>query len=487
MKRPSKSSFLQSFEFSEGLFCFKIKGPWIPLFLNIFLFLSCGYHPRSGVGSSLQFGIKSPYTTSKTNEIFVKGAKNLKIKIENLGESFTSSVPLQELVPAPEQISLSYHKKTKYSAMVSIYSDDGELLAKDKIQWTHDDIVPPKPIVGFSERATNDPNIILLFASNRGPLTKKAWISGDLGGEFPKDGSLYDIPKDGRLPLSVSENPGLKVLTIKLHNEFGLESEPVTINILHKTSQPNACDALVAATLIAQNRVRIKLLGNDTEKLFFGVQGDTGEFTNFKTFISGQIHEIPLLPGYGEKKITVLIRDEAENYCLKKDFLLTVNKDAVESWLTIDSDPAFTTQKQLSLELKVNEFPDSPLEMLLLGHIEESEKNWRPYEPKILTTLSDGVGEKVIEAFVRPIGAQKIRYRATTRVLYSPTAYRKYTPKGILLVFSEFSRIAGIGIKGCQEGGSHLKPQATLLCSPNGEELSVTYFFDNNTSTEIKL
>jgi hypothetical protein len=457
------------------------------LFCQFLLLSHCGHPPPSGDGTNIQFGVKFPYTASGTNEIYVNGPDSLKITLENIGEPFSSSVPFQELVSAPEQITLNFRKKTKYNALISIFADDGALLAKDKIQWIHDDIIPPKPIVSFSENATNDPNVLLLFASNRGPLTNQVWISGDLGGKFPPEGAFYDLPLDGRLPIVVSEGQGWKELHIHLRNEFGKESEPVSIKIFHKTSKPDACDALIAASVVSQNVARIKLIGNDSESVFFGVQGDTADYTSFKQFVSGEIHDVALSAGHGEKKITVLMRDEAENYCLRKNFQLTVAKNTAESWLTIKNDLAFTDQRKIELNLKVNDFADSPLEMRLFGHVIETEKHWQPFDPNITATLTEGGGEKVIEAFVRPIGAQKIRYRSSTRILMSPRVYRRNTAQGIFLIFNEFSRISGIAIKGCLDQSSRLKPQSNLLCIPTGEDISITYFFDNNTQTEIKI
>ena len=455
--------------------------------LVIISLLACGHQKPWETAPQIFVGIKSPYTAEQTNEIFVRGASALKLRLKNLGEPFDASIPAQTLVAAPSLITVSYQRRALYAAQISLFSDDGVLLAEEKISWTHDHVMPPDPIVGFAEKATNDPQIILLFATNRGPLTNKAWISGDLDSAFSPEGSLYDIPADSRLPLTLSPGDGWKNLTIALRNDFGLESGAQNIRILQKTHAPRDCDAAIASSLVTHSLVRLKLMAKDTEPSYFGVQGDTRDPMTFKNFFPGDIVDVPLTEGNGDKKVTVFIRDSAENYCLRKNFQIVVNPHAPNSSLIPAENVAFTMNQTLNLRLSVPDFPEANLEMMLAGAVDDAVKKWQPYSSQFRVELTPGPGEKTIEAYVRPIRSKNPRYKAQTRVFLKPFFFKRKTSQGIFLSLAYFSRITSVDIRGCLEFPLPIKPISLIPCTPNGQDLIVTYSFDNNTTTAIKI
>lgn len=445
--------------------------------------LGCGGGKKTAA-PQLEFKILHPYTAQETNSIVIPGASaaKLSVKLDNLGEPFQSTIPFGQITPAPDSIEVHYQKKTNYQVMVSIFADDGALLAAGPLAWTHDFVVPPKPIVAFAKEAISDPNTLLLFASNHGPLTREVWVSGDLGGPYPREGSFLEFPADGRLPIALSPGDGVKQVSVKTRNAFGIESETVTVKTLLKTEKPLNCDALVASTLIPTERLRLKLLGQDSQPLFFGVQGDTADPISFVPFSPGQIHEIKLSDGAGEKKITVLVRDPADNFCLRKNMVLSVDPNAKEASLRVAGNPAFTLESEVDLELNINDFPDAPLEMSLSGALANRQTQWQPFQPKFKTILSPGEGEKVVTVNVRSLGENKVKFSAQTAIFYRPYVYLKQGLQGKTLVLSDFFRIVSLDITGCAEGGPGLKPVLNLTCTPQGQPISVTYRFDDETT-----
>jgi hypothetical protein len=454
--------------------------------LIVALLTACSDANKKQEAAPLSFLMKNPYTSEQINTLLIPGATaaNLKVKIDNLGEPFEATIPLGEIFLAPDAVDLSYRKKTSYKIMVSIYADDGALLASAPLSWVYDFVVPPKPIVGFSKVAAFDQNALLLFASNRGPLTRHAWVAGDLGGKFPREGDYFEIPSDGRLPIVLSGGDGNKEITVKYRNAFGLESEGVSVQIYLKTEKPSGCDALVAATLVKTPLIRLKLLGTDPKPLFFGVQGDTAETIVFKKFSFNEVHEVELTPGDGPKKVTVLIRDEAENFCLRKNFVLTVDPSVKESSVQITGNPPFTEAREVELNISANDFPDTPFEMLIAGALEDRQSLWQPFQPKFKATLSAGEGEKVIQVFLRTPGSSQIRYASETSTFYNPFVYLKQGSQGKTLILSDYARIVAIDVTGCAEGGVGLKPVSSMPCTPVGSEVKVTYHFDDGSKLD---
>jgi hypothetical protein len=284
------------------------------------------------------------------------------------------------------------------------------------------------------------------------------------------------------LPITLSPGDGVKQVVVKTRNAFGIESEAVTVKTLLKTEKPQSCDALVASTLIPNDQLRLKLIGQDSQPLFFGVHGDTADPISFVPFTSGQIHAIPLSEGAGEKKITVLIRDSADNFCLRKNLVLSVDPNATEATLKVAGNPAFTLEPEVDFELSVNDFPDAPLEMSLSGALANRQTLWQPFQPKFKTALSAGEGEKVVTVSVRTLGETKVKFSAQTAIFYRPYVYLKQGLQGKNLVLSDFFRIVSLDITGCAEGGLGLKPVLSLPCTPVGPPITVTYRFDDETS-----
>lgn len=439
----------------------------------------------------VDYFIEKEATGSKENRLlFYASDPSLMVEISG-PDNLSADVPFNELVPMMQEVNFSYDMETDYDVRLRIYLPDGTLYQEDLLSWTHSTSLPPQPVVGFREVATNDENVIVLVSSSRGKSTTDLWIEGDLADdEFP-NGSWREIPPTGMIPLRVNDGDGVKRFTVKTRNLYQNESEPIEISVIRKSAEPAFCTLYTEATKTNTPYIRVGFEAEDTYDLQYRVYGHTYNDSKFHEFNGFEVVDVELIPIEGEREVTFQIRDIAENYCLKEK--ITFVYDPVYNPASIELDsltPYFSNTETVNIKLRYDALPEDNIEMYLYGNIEGNNvETWIPFSETAAVKLKAYEGYRFIRVKFRE---NDIVTAAELVGLYlRPNIYINGTGASRTIRASDVPGLETINILGCQENLNNLVIDdingGLFSCTkdPGFTSATIEYFFDDGTSTTV--
>ncbi len=393
-----------------------------------------------------------------------------------------SDISLDTVLPIKEETEFQFKEEGEYSIAVQIYLPDGTFYLEKNLTWIYDSGLTMTPIVGFNESATNDENVSLLVAGSKSPNTVEIWVEGDLHSEEAPEGSWREIPSTNVIPLRVSQGDGFKNFKVKTRNKAKVESEVINLSLLRKGKSPEECYSFIPS--ITKSRfLKFEISANDSRQLYYRVFGDINNDFQFHEFSGSEQVDLELTEGFGEKKVTIQIRDEAENYCLKDVYEILYDSNYIPGKVTIKDDPIWTDDPQVVINIQQDHLPSDELEMYVFGDIESSEytDQWLPYsEADIPLVLSPRDGHRWIRAKFRKNGVELPM--AWDGVYLKPFIHLRDVAGELQVSTSNIIAMDDMSITGCLESYDHIPYSAIITCSPTGTTVEVEYFLQNGTS-----
>jgi hypothetical protein len=434
-----------------------------------------------------RYFIESQYTSQVENTLVIEGAGASALSFKLSGRGFTAEIPLDKEVPVRPRTKIQYTEIGDYIVNIQFYKSDGTPLLQDSLKWSFSLESPDNPIVGFGSSATNTSRIALLVSESRDPLTNEIWIEGDLSNEENPKGSWRSIPDTSKVPVRLTEEDGVKTLRVKLRNDYKNETELKTIQIRKKTTAPTECEVKVRGSGSQNRYFEISLSAVNDGPLYYRVIGDVSELAPFKEF-NGTGERIPIImtPGEGAKSLTILIRDEAENFCPRKDIVVNSDPDYEGEGIRIKNDLVWTDNDQITVLPWVDGFEDDKVEMYVYGNVVDDDNTfqWIPYKDELDVTLLPVDGTRWVRVQYR-INDDLTTARATPIYLKPFVAIQNGTDTPYKILASNIIQLSHLTITGCSQPYNQVPYAASYKCTPNAAAATIVYTLkDGSTITK---
>lgn len=460
---------------------------WI---LTVFAWLlaACGNN-KIDVSAIPQFRyyVESKYTSQLENTLVIEGTGVEQLTFKLSGRGFSADVPLETEVPVKPRTKLQYAEVGDYVVNIQFFKSDGTPLLQDSLKWSFSLESPDNPIVGFASNATNDSRVVLLVSESRDPLTNEIWIEGDLSIEENPKGAWRTIPEFSKVPIRLTEEDGMKTLRVKLRNDFKNETEMKTIQIRKKTTAPTNCNVVVRGAGSQNRYFEVALSAENDGPVFYRIFGDVSDPQVFNEFVgTGTRVPIRLTSGTGVKNLTVQIRDEAENFCLRKDIKVTSDPTYVGEGLRIKDDKVWTDSNVVTVLPWTDGFADDVVEMYIHGDIADDDNTfqWIPFKTELDVTLQPTDGTRWVRVQYR-INGNLTSFRATSVHLKPQLWILNGTDTPYKIVASDIIQLNHLTLTGCVEAYNQVAFAASYKCTPNAAAATIVYTLkDGSTITK---
>ena len=450
--------------------------------LVVCLFCACGKKGDDS-GTFFTYKLDRSETALFENALLLEFPDGDGYQIKILGEGFSADVNFDEFFPTRHRVGLAYKGYDKYALHLFVNQKDGTPILQDTLTWIADRVVPPEPVVSFSEAGTSDTSLALLIATNRGPSTNELWVQGDLATAFHPEGSWYPIPKTSRIPIQVSSSDGLKTLKVKYRNSYGVESVVSQIQIVKKGTPPTACTATPISMTTFNNSIKFRFSSVDSTESIVRFLGDVDNGEKITRFTGSGIESIPLSPGAGKKVFSVTMHDIAENYCFRKDFTIMVDSAYKPGFVAIKDNPVLVDDNAIIVQGGYEHFADEVLEMFVSGGVvnDERTQKWLPFAAEFPVTLTPTDGTRIVYVQFR-IG-EFLSPRIGAGTYLKPFIKLAGSAPTYNLAVSNIPNVKGINIEGCSQNYSSIQFFDTLPCTPASAILTATYIFQDGSRT----
>ena len=396
-----------------------------------------------------------------------------------------SEVALDAVHPIQERTQFSFEEEGDYGISVKVFLSDGTYYTSKELDWTYDTSLSMAPVVGFDEAATNDENLSLLVSSSNGDSAVELWIEGDLHPDENPEGSWIVIPHTNVIPVRISEGDGFKKFTVKTRNKALAESEELSLSVLRKEKGPDGCASFVA-NITKTRYMQFEVTGIDDRKLFYRVFGDIENDFEFHEFTGSEQVDLELTQGFGNKNLTIQIRDEAENYCLKDQYEILYDPDYADGIVELKGDPIWTDDLNVTLNASLDHLPSDVIEMYVFGDIENSEYTnlWIPYnDGDIPIVLDDSDGHKWVRVKFKKNDVELPM--AWDGVYYNPFVSLRRSSGTLIVTTSNILGLESMTVRGCSETADSLTEilyQSVITCTETGSTVDVDYFLSDGTT-----
>lgn len=449
----------------------------------LFLGTACGDKIDVSQLPPLRYYLESPFVGETENKLIIEGEALQSLYFKLNGVGFTAEVPLNTEVPVRSETKLTFLEVGNYSLELTFYKPDGTPLFKDNLTWAYSLESPSDPIVGFSETATNDIHTLLLVAESRDPGTNEIWIEGDIAKDESPEGKWRTIPPTSKIPLKLSEADGLKTVRVRLRNEYRNPTAEKVLQIRKKTAPPASCTATVIGSGIASRYLPIKVSGENEGSLYYRVFGDLEGASNFQKFEGSMRTEVFLSRGTGVKKLSIQIKDEAENYCFRQEFSVNYDTSYKAESIAVKDQLIWSDDPEITVLPRVDHLPGDKVEMYLHGDIESgaSSFQWIPYSEEAVVRLSPINGHRWVRVQFR-INDQESNFR------YAPIYLKPFLIAQALgggtykLTPSDILGLDKLSITGCVETYMNVAYQSQFSCQALASEISIRYDLSDGTS-----
>lgn len=460
---------------------------WI-LAVLAWLLSACGNN-KIDVSAIPQFRyyVESKYTAQLENTLVIEGQGIELLTYKLSGRGFIADIPLDTEVPVKPRTSLQYTEVGDYVVNIQFFKSDGTPLLQDSLKWSFSLESPDNPIVGFTSNATQDARVVLLVSESRDPLTNEIWIEGDLSIEENPKGAWRTIPESSKVPIHLTEDDGIKTLRVKLRNDFKNETELKTIQIRKKTTAPANCRVEVRGAGSQNRYFEVMVFAENDGPVFYRVYGDVSDPTEFSEFVgSGTRVPIKMTSGAGTKNLTVQIRDEAENYCLRQDITVESDPAYVGEGLRIKDDKVWSDSNVITVLPWKDGFADDQVEMYIHGDIIDDDNTfqWIPYKPELVVNLQPTDGTRWVRVQYR-VNGNLTSFRATSVYLKPFVLIQNGTDTPYKILPSDIIQLNYLTLTGCSETYNQVPYAASYKCTPNASAATIVYTLkDGSTITK---
>ena len=446
-----------------------------------FSFLSCGEQSISTTGlQPILFKLEKPGTNNGKNAILfeVLGENNYEVMLS--GEGFTASSGFEEFVPLPDRLDFSILSRRKVLLSLDIRYSDGTPFLSEEFEVEYSLEKPRNAVLSLSESATND-DVVFLLIANKDKNTKEVWVEGDLSDPTSQAGKWLPFDRSSKVTLNLKPGDGIKRIKTKVRNIFGTETELTELSVLKKSKGPENCSVQAISNKSQVDLTRLKLSAQNEGPLYYRVIGDVASNMDFVKFTGSVKTNIKLTKGEGKKKLTVMVRDEAENYCPRKNLEITVDPNHQPINIRLAGEPYYTLDPTVTVIPYFEAFSDEPVEMLLEGGIVESENSfqWIPMG-SVDVTLEEPAGNRFVYVTYRDLNGVESP-RISVPIYYKPILEFRGTAAPYYLGLSNMVGLSSLKIEGCQEGYASIEFSRNIACTPNSSTVRVTYQFENGT------
>lgn len=448
--------------------------------------LACCGQNKIEVSSLPQFRyyIESKLTGRLENTLIIEGGNTEQLKFMLSGTGFSADVPLNEELSLKPRVQLRYKELGDYSAKIHFFKADGTPLLQDTLKWSYSLSKPENPIAGFSSSAGHEFRVVLLVAESRDPGTNEIWVEGDLAADDLPRGSWREIPPSSKVPLHLSEGDGLKQIKFKLRNAYKNETEFKSAEILIKTEGPSNCQLETSGKGTVNRFFELKLSADNEGPVFYRVFGDLEEPMDFQKFTAKSMRvPLKLSKGAGEKKLTVQIRDEAENYCLREDLKIVSDPNYVSEGIQVKDKQSWSESSQVNLEAWTDHFSDDSIEMYVHGDIiaDDNSFRWIPFKPDLSVQLQESDGNRWVRIQFR-INGQTSNFRYTPIYLRPSLRVQTGSESPYTLVPANFVNLKSLTLTGCREAYQDVAYAPSFKCNPIAQVASIVYKLSDGSS-----
>jgi len=442
------------------------------------LLTACGNN-KIDVSAIPQFRyfIESKYTAQIENTLVIEGEGSEQLTFKLSGHGFTAAIPLNTEVPVQARTKLTYTEVGDYVVNIQFFKSDGTPLLQDSLKWSFSLESPDNPIVGFASNATNDARVVLLVSESRDPLTNEIWIEGDLSVEENPKGAWRNIPTFSKVPIRLTEADGIKTLRVKLRNDFKNETELKTIQIRKKSTVPTNCRVEVRGAGSMNSYFEVMVYAENDGPVYYRVFGDVIDPNVFREFTAtGTRVPIKLTTGAGIKNLTVQIRDEAENYCLREEITVNSSPSYVGEGLRIKDDKAWSDSNIVTVLPWIDGFADDVVEMYIHGDIVDDENTfqWMPFKSELDVNLQPSDGTRWVRVQYR-INGDLTSFRATSVYLKPYVLIQNGTDTPYKILASDIIQLDHLTLTGCVEAYNQVALAASYKCTPAAAAATIVY------------
>lgn len=435
-------------------------------FVLLFLLaIACGKDGDNSTGR-VKYYLERAASSTVTNALLLEADGDFKPNFSIRGKGFTAEVPEGLSQPFQDRIALTAETFGEVGVELTLYQENGKPYLTDTIAWKSSGEVPPKPEPYFSELATADAYVYLVFPNKllRGKNTTEVHVEGDLA-ETP-EGAYFEIPSDDQVLVKLSEGDGMKTLRVKYRNIFGAHSEEVSLAIERKSVGPQNCRAIPVASKTATGSIRTRIQADNVGPLYYKVTGDVALEKDYFEFVDRTEDYIALKGTVGIKHITVKIHDEAGNACADIPLTIDYDRSYVPGKVTIEDDRLWTDSSQVVILPRFDQLEGDEIEMFVSGTVTPGAQalQWIAYAERVTIDLSPTSGTRhVIVQFRR---GETVLLEVTTSIFLKPYALLQGTGPGYQIMPGNILSALSLTIAGCQETYTNVPYQEIFPCTP---------------------
>lgn len=430
--------------------------------LTLLAAFACGKDGDNNTGN-VKYFLERAASSTVNNVLLLEVDGEFKPAFSIKGQGFTAEVPAETPQAFQSRIALTAETFGEVGIELTLYQENGKPFLTDVIPWKSSGEVPPLPEPYFSERASADAYVYLIFPSKllRGKNTSEVFVAGDVD---PAEGSYFLIPSDDQVLIKLSEGDGLKTLRVKYRNIFGAHSDEVTLGIERKSVGPQNCKALPIATRTATGSIRTRIQADNLGPLFYKVTGDVALERDYLEFSDSIEEYIGLYGGVGTKRIVVKIKDEAGNFCPDLPLTIEYDKSYVPGSVTIEGKLLWTDDPLIKVIPKFDQLEGDAVEMFVMGTVVPGAQThqWIPYSELATVELTPTSGTRHIVVQFRR--GSTVLMEVTTSIFLRPYAILQGAGPAYQLLPGNILSATSLSISGCQEVYTDVPYQASFPC-----------------------
>lgn len=446
--------------------------------------MACGQEGQTNTGS-VKYYLEQAASSTTSNALILEVGGEFKPNFSIEGEGFTSVFERGIQIPFQQRIPLTAETFGEVQIKLTLFQENGKAYLSDTISWKSSGEVPPTPDPYFSEIATADPFVYLVFPNVllRGRNTKEVWIEGDLL-EFP-EGSYFNIPNDDQLLVKLSASDGIKTIRVKYRNIFGAHSELVPLQIELKSVGPANCKATPIASKTATGSIRTRIEATNSGTLYYKVTGDVSVEHDYLAFDASVEETIVLRAGEGNKRLTVKIKDAAGNACPDIPLTIQYDKNYVPGKLLFENDLLWVDTPHIVILPQYDQFSGDNIEMFVSGGVVPSASTyqWIPYVDRLPVELTPTNGTRHVLVNFRKAGIPMLE--VTNSIFLRPYVLVQGSGPQYNIIPGNILSSNDLTIHGCSQSFENVPYQEMFPCTPvqNGSfTISVDYHLKDGTT-----
>lgn len=456
--------------------------------LSLPLLLSCGSSEPEDedLDTTIHYYLDRTGTGLKENFLIIESDAAVGYKYRIEGEGFEASVPKGTILTVEQRTRLSYSSEGTYTLKITIFHKDESILLTDSLSWEYNTEQPAEVVVSFDKAATNTETVQLFVASNRADNVNHIHIVGDVHADQKTEDNWYELPKHGLFNLKLTDGDGLKSFAVKLRNEYYNETKVTDLEVIKKTTKPEACQAIPISPYSANDQIEFYIAAEDPYPLSYMISGEGTKGHGFREFSESVTPFITMKNGEGEREIIVTIKDIADNYCDIVTHVITVDYDYQSTDLGVVDSLLWTDDANIILLPHFDHFPHIVTEMYIDGGVVASDKTfqWIPIEEQVDIELLPSSGHRGVDVSYRD--ARGSEDEASYQIFLKPFLIVKGVQPSYTLLLSPIHALESIKIIGCDEDYDAIDFSFSLPCTSTASEIVAEYTLSDQSVIRIE-